>query len=197
MDSTRDHENSHPATAAALEGSTERAAPAGTGRAHSRARREDLPYKVPQLAAFLSLMPGLGQVYVGYYQQAFLHIATVAAIIALLASGDIPGLQPFFGLFLAFFWLFNMIDAARRASAYNRLLDGLAPEELPEHIALPAGGASRAWGVGLIVAGSILFLHTRFDVSLEWLQEWWPLGAVALGVYLLVKGWGPRRPAGT
>ena len=34
--------------------------------------------KSPTLAALLSLMPGLGQVYVGYYQQGFIDIAVAA-----------------------------------------------------------------------------------------------------------------------
>ena len=37
--------------------------------------------KSPGLACFLSLMPGLGQVYVGYYQRGFVHAAVVAALI--------------------------------------------------------------------------------------------------------------------
>ena len=68
--------------------------------------------KSPALAAWLSLMPGLGQIYVGYYKAGFITILVVVSIIMLLArSGDSVG--PFLGSFLAFFWVFNMIDAHR------------------------------------------------------------------------------------
>jgi hypothetical protein len=155
---------------------------------YERRRSRDLPYKLPVLAGFLSLAPGLGQIYVGYYQRGFVYALTVATIITLLASGTVHGLEPFFGIFLAFFWLYNIIDALRRASAYNLMLDGLPADELPERIALPEEGASRMWGVVLIVLGAILFLHTKFDMSLEWLEEWWPLIPIGFGVYLLRRG---------
>jgi hypothetical protein len=158
---------------------------AGATRA---AARGELPYKVPLAAGFLSLMPGLGQIYVGYYAQGFINIAIVAGIITMLAGGMVGGLEPFFGLSLAFFWVFNVIDAIRRAQAYNRMLDGLRADELPEQVALPGSGSPRAWGIVLVVFGGLLFLNTKFDVSLDWLEEWWPLIPVVFGIYLIRKG---------
>ena len=61
-------------------------------------------------------MPGLGQVYVGYYQRGFIHVLVAATIITLLANGAADALIPLLGLFLGFFWLYNMVDAYRRAS---------------------------------------------------------------------------------
>ena len=95
---------------------------------------EDPRRKSQGLAMFLSLMPGLGQVYVGYYQQGFINIVVVASLIALLDSG-VGALDPLGGLFLAFFWLYNIIDAGRRAAAYNQSLIGLDEAELPENLA--------------------------------------------------------------
>ena len=82
-------------------------------------------------------MPGLGQIYVGYYQQGFINMAVVAITITLLSSGA-RGAEPLFGLFLAFFWLYNMIDANRRAHHYNRVIDGLGGENVPGGIPRPA-----------------------------------------------------------
>ena len=53
---------------------------------------DDPRRKSPALAAMLSLVPGLGQVYLGYYQQGFINILVVAAIIAYLASSAMRGL---------------------------------------------------------------------------------------------------------
>ena len=48
-----------------------------------------------------------------------------------------------------------------------------------------------------------MLLYTRFDVSLAWLDEWWPVAPIALGAFLLVKaiqerggegGGGGERP---
>ncbi len=143
--------------------------------------------KSPALATVLSCLPGLGQVYVGYYQQGFTFILVAAATIAILNS--IPGssLEPFFGVFLAFFWLFNMIDANRRALHYNRVAAGLGGEEVPDSFALPGTGGSVAGGVILVVVGLMLFLNVKFGVSMDWLQDWWPLALIAGGVWLIVK----------
>lgn len=143
--------------------------------------------KSPALATVLSSLPGLGQIYVGYYQQGFINIMIAASIIAILSSTGGNGLEPFFGVFLAFFWLFNMIDANRRAMHFNRVAAGLGGEEIPDGFSIPGTGGSLAGGALLIVVGLLLFLNSKFDMSMEWLEEWWPLALVAGGVWLMVK----------
>ncbi|MCK4305137.1 MAG: hypothetical protein KAY24_12945, partial [Candidatus Eisenbacteria sp.] len=54
--------------------------------------------KSPGLAALCSLMPGLGQIYVGYYRSGFLNILIVSGIITVLARGAAAGLEPFLGV---------------------------------------------------------------------------------------------------
>jgi len=155
--------------------------------------------KSPALAACLSCMPGLGQVYVGFYQRGFIHAVVVAGIITLLASGTVPTLAPLFGLFLAFFWLYNIIDAARRASLYNQMLAGNPAIEMPEDFKMPSTGGSIFGGACLIAFGFVLLLHTRFDMSLEWMHDWWPAALMIFGGYLLVKAIQERQvkePAG-
>ncbi|MCP4546328.1 MAG: hypothetical protein GY835_07675 [bacterium] len=142
-------------------------------------------YKSQVLASLLSLMPGLGQVYVGYYQRGFTHAALVAVVIMLLAS-DMGALTPMFGVFLPFFWLYNIIDAGRRAAFYNMALDGGEEVMMPADFAIPTSG-SLGGGLLLIGLGLILFLNTRFDMSLDWVAEYWPLFLVGLGIYLVVK----------
>jgi hypothetical protein len=148
---------------------------------------EDPRIKSPVLAMVLSLMPGLGQVYLGYYQHGFVNILVVASIIAALNHG-VPGyMEPLLGVFLAFFWLYNMVDAGRRASFYNQALAGLGPMEMPGDLKIYEGRGTIAGGITLIAVGSVFFAHTRFGVSLAWLEQWWPLALVLMGVYLLYK----------
>ena len=78
------------------------------------------------LAMILSVMPGLGQVYVGYYDLAFRNILVVCGLLASWRPSR-DRLEPVVGLFLAFFWLHNIVDAGRRASFYNQALAGLRP----------------------------------------------------------------------
>jgi hypothetical protein len=151
--------------------------------------------KLPVLAGFLSLMPGLGLIYVGYYRRGFTNILIVAGVIALVASNDpgIRALKPFLGLFLAFFWLYNILDAIRTAGLYNDAVAGMAPEDLRRELVLTGRGGSIAGGLGLIAFGVLFFLNTMFDVPLTWLKDWWPLAPVIFGAYLLVRGIQDRR----
>jgi hypothetical protein len=144
--------------------------------------------KSPVLAAVMSAMPGLGQIYVGYYQQGFTNALLVGALITALNSNATRGLEPLMGLFLAFFWLYNVVDAARRASLYNQALAGLGPSELPEDVRLPRGQGSVAGGAALIALGLLIFSNTMFGVSLDWVEQWWPMALVGLGAYLVYVG---------
>jgi hypothetical protein len=150
--------------------------------------------KSPVLACILSAMPGLGQVYVGYYRQGFIHATVVAAVISVLniASNNSP-LVPLFGMFLPFFWLYNIVDAGRRATFYNQALAGVDGVDIPPEMALPSPGGSVAGGVILIAFGAVLLSHTVFDYSLEWLEDWWPAIPVIFGIWLVVRGMKDRQ----
>lgn len=148
----------------------------------------DSRYKSPALATVMSLMPGLGQIYVGYYRQGFINIIVVAGIIALLDSlGHHHELEPFFGFFLAFFWMFNIVDAYRKATFYNQSLAGLGQFELPEDEKLLGTRGSVLGGAILIIVGVIALSYTRFGISLDWIGVWWPLAPILMGAYFLYQ----------
>lgn len=151
-----------------------------------------LPYKSPALALWLSSMPGLGQVYVGYYQLGFQYLLVAAGTIAILNMHLPDALSPLFGIFLAFFWVFNMLDAHKRAHHYNRALDGLSGEELPDDFKVPGAKGSMPAGVILVIIGTLAILDMNTDFTLEWLEDWWPLGLVVGGLWLILKA---RRQA--
>jgi len=156
--------------------------------------------KSPAVAAALSLMPGLGQVYVGYYPRGFVNVVTIAGIISIMATsgnGEEPWV-PFLAMFMAFFWLFNIIDAARLASLYNRALAGGHEPALPEGFALPGMGGSILGGSILFAAGFLVLLHTRWGLRLDWVGDWWPVFPMLFGVYLVARAVidrGGRRSA--
>jgi len=168
-----------------------------TTMAPPQPRLRDTRSKSPALAAVLSMMPGLGQVYVGYYQRGFVHAAVVATLVTILASGTLDRLNPLFALFMSFFWLYNIIDAARRASLYNDALAGNPSIELPQDFKMPGLQGSIFGGAALIVGGFILLLHTRFGVSLEWVEQWWPVAPMMFGAYLLARAIQDRRTSRT
>jgi LiaI-LiaF-like transmembrane region len=142
--------------------------------------------KSPFLSSILSIVPGLGQVYVGYYQRGFIHIAVAAGLITLLAT-DLGPLTPLAAVFLGFFWLYNIVDAGRRATLYNEVLAGRTDIEMPQDLQTPALRGSIVGGITTALVGLVLLLHTRFDFSLDWLEEWWPAALIIFGLYLVYK----------
>lgn len=135
-------------------------------------------------ASVLSMMPGLGQVYVGYYQRGFLNAIVVSTLIWIL-SLDIELIAPLVGLFLAFFWLYNIVDAGRRAMLYNEALAGRTGIELPEDFKTPALKGSIPGGLAAIAIGGVVLSHTLFDMPLDWISDWWPVALILFGVYLV------------
>jgi hypothetical protein len=144
--------------------------------------------KSPILAAFLSCMPGLGQVYVGYYQRGFTHALIMAGIIFVLNIRGTEMLQPLLGPFLAFFWLYNVIDAGRRAALYNHAAQGLGEFEMPSDFKMPGLRGSMILGLIVMVASGIFLSNTLFDLPLDWVENWWPVAPLLFGAYLLVRG---------
>jgi hypothetical protein len=147
----------------------------------------DVRRRSPFLAAVLSTMPGLGQVYLGYYQLGFIHVVVFAGILALLAAGDLGPLIPLASVFLGFFWLYNVVDAARRAVLVNEALAGRSNIELPEDYATPGLKGSVLGGAILVLVGMVLLSRTLFGLSLEWLEDWWPVAIVFFGGFLIYK----------
>jgi TM2 domain-containing membrane protein YozV len=166
------------------------AAAAGRGRqAHYRA--PDPRFKSPFLAAFLSIIPGLGQIYVGYYNRGFVNPVVVGGIMSLLIASDGGSRPPFYFplavIFLIFFWLYNVIDAWRRATMYNLALEGFESMRLPDDMSAPSLGGSTFGGAVLVLCGVVILLHTRFGLPLEILEQWWPLVPVLFGGYLIYR----------
>jgi TM2 domain-containing membrane protein YozV len=149
--------------------------------------------KLPLLALVLSGMPGLGQIYVGYYQRGFIHAIVVGTLIALISHGVGP-LEPLAALFLAFFWLYNIVDAGRRAMLYNEALAGRTGIELPEDFKTPGLQGSIPGGLAIAAVGGVLLSNTLFGVSLEWLNDWWPAALILFGIYLVVRSVMSRAP---
>ncbi len=166
---------------------------AAAGTAPRRDFFDDPRRKSPVLALVLSAMPGLGQIYIGFYQQGFTNALIAAALIAVLSAGHLRELEPLLGLFLAFFWLYNMIDAWRRAVFYNNALAGIGPATLPEDFTAGLGKGSAIGGVAMILVGGVLLSNTLFGVSLQWLEHWYPLAFIAIGVWLIYPALTKRK----
>lgn len=148
----------------------------------------------PFIAATLSLMPGLGQVYTGYTRLGFGHAIVAAVVLAFLAEGAHGAMQPLGTVFLTFFWLYGIVDAARRAMLVNQALLGRLHMDLPEALGEPGFRGSLAGGLTLVALGALLLSNTLFGVSLEWLEQWWPVALIGFGAFLAYRALQDRKP---
>lgn len=151
------------------------------------------PYRVEDprrvstpLAMVLSLMPGLGQVYLGRYREGFRNALVAASLIAALNQG-VGALEPLLGLFLAFFWMFNIVDAGRQAYQWNQAPEGTVK-------AVPDRTGALLTGLGLIALGLVTLLHKVLGFSMEWLVRWWPATLVVVGIVLVWQALNQDRP---
>jgi len=168
--------------------------PIATGR---RDFLDDPRRKAPVLALVLSMMPGVGQIYVGFYQQGFTNALVFGSVIALLSSGMLHHAEPLAGIFLAFFWLYNVVDAWRRAVFYNNALAGIGPASLPAEFEITAGRGSLAGGIALVVVGGVVLSNTLFGWSLDWVAKWWPVAFIAAGVWLIYPTFAGKKKTDT
>lgn len=137
-------------------------------------RRQSSPF----VAALLSFVPGLGAAYNGQTSKAIVHFAIFASFfqMATVTEG-----MAFFLWGVIGTWLYAAVDAYRTAQL---LRAGLAPDAEDDAIARRLYGNPFAWGVTLIVLGTIFLLHTVFGVKLP-IRELLPVALVALGAYML------------
>jgi TM2 domain-containing membrane protein YozV len=171
----------------------EPAAPPVSAPVRGRYYYDDPRRKSPVLALVLSMLPGVGQIYVGYYQQGFTNAVVFASIVALLSADLADGADALLGVFLAFFWFYNVIDAWRRAAFYNNALAGIGPAKLPEEFTLGGGRGTLAGGVALVIVGVVALSHTLFGVPLDWLGRWWPAALIGAGAWLAYPAVAKKR----
>jgi hypothetical protein len=137
-------------------------------------RRKSSPF----VATLLSFVPGLGAAYNGQTAKAIVHFAIFASFfqMAVLTQGI-----PLFILGVLGTWLFAAVDACRTAQLVRA---GLSPETEEDVITRRLYGNPFAWGVTLIVIGTIFLLHTLLGVQLP-IRELLPVALVMLGAYML------------
>lgn len=136
--------------------------------------------KAPGLAVFFSLLPGLGHIYLGLHQRG---IAFFAAFFASLWLSDQADLS---GAVVAFTFFYAMIDAYQQATQPTAV-------EAHSRMANSERRANLALGVFLVVTGVLLLYSNFYPLDLSFLVDWWPLGLIILGIFLLAKDLSAKR----
>jgi predicted cobalt transporter CbtA len=134
--------------------------------------------KNPSLAAFLSIFPGMGALYVGNVLKGVTYILIFAGLIVLTSNAS-EGDSVVFGLMIAGFYIFQIMDSYNEASRLNR---SPAPEgtagENREDLSLMSA-------IVVLVIG-ILFQLVNFDLlTFRQVSRLWPLALIAFGVKIV------------
>jgi len=142
------------------------------------------------LAGFFPI--GVGSVYAGQYAKGLAHLVIMVLLILGLAS-DLPWyVITMLAIATGFFYVYQIIDAARTAKAVSEgqpapdpfgLAATFGAGEKLEGTKVPAGAAV------LIGLGVLFLLHTAglFEFGID---RFWPLILIFLGVWLFAKQWG-------
>lgn len=147
----------------------------------------------PALAGILAgFFPfGVGAVYCGQYAKGLAHLVIFTLLIVGSSSGsDVAG--TLFGLGIAFFYIYQIVDAVRTAKALQM---GQAPPD-PFGLAQAFGAGEKidaskvpAGAVILIVIGLMFLLRNTglFNFSFHLV---WPVFLMLLGGWLFARAWG-------
>jgi TM2 domain-containing membrane protein YozV len=137
---------------------------------------------------------GVGQVYNGQYAKGLAHLLVFALLIVGVATlpGDWPG--PLFGLAIAFFYVYQIVDAVRSAKAIQLGLPAPDPFGLGTAFSIGSGtpGGSKldtsripVGALVLIGIGVLFLLNNLFDIY--FVHRLWPLILIAVGALILMR----------
>jgi hypothetical protein len=154
----------------------------------------------PGIAAWLGMIPGVGAMYNGQFVKAFIHVIIFGCLIAATDSVDWAG--PLFGLLIAFFWVYMVIDAHRTAKAMQLgqpAPDILGLDRMFNIQAVQAGNSNTSvnasnvpMGAIVLIGIGVLFLMGNFGVfHLLHLGRLWPVFVIGLGLWIIYRRTAP------
>ena len=132
-------------------------------------------YKSPMFAGFLSMFPGLGNIYNGLYQRGITFFVIVVGIFATAVRHDDETLALLVPA-LGFSWLFNIFDAYRQATLMNSGYTEPAPPAQKQNT---SGGLFL--GVAVFLVGLYGLLREALDIDFAVILDSWYLGFLAFG----------------
>jgi len=137
----------------------------------------------PATAAALGIIPGLGAVFNGEYGKAVIHVLVFGTIISLIDR------QP--GIFVPALvaWIFYMpFDAYQtaKAKAASKAAGASADPSASAGVK-PFARRETIGPILLIAIGTLVLLDQLNLVNMDRILDFWPLGLIALGVWMLVN----------
>ena len=133
--------------------------------------------KNPSLAAFLAIFPGMGAIYNGNFVKGVTYMLIFGVLIA-LTDNAVGSDSAVFGLMIAGFYIFQIVDSYNEAARLNRG-GALSP-------ARPGGGDLSLFSSVVVLAIGVLFQLVNFDVlTFRQVSRLWPLALIAFGIKIV------------
>lgn len=130
------------------------------------------PLKSSSTATWLSIIPGLGFIYLERYLKGIaIFIVWIGLMIILKGSAW----SPLIGIG---FWFFQLIYTNQEAKRLTRISVTVEEEKAEKE------KASLFWGVLVILFGLIFLIH-NFGYDLSWIFKFWPLIVIGVGAQLV------------
>jgi len=171
----------------------------------------------PGLAALLSLIPGVGQMYNEQYAKGLVFVLIFAALIQL--TDHVSGM---FGLLIGGFYIYQIIDAYKTAEArrfglplpdpfgLNDMLGGKSkpayanpPAAFVQTMGDPVAGVApqvvmpveeepekvgAPMGAIILIGLGVIFLLNTFDwFHFDWFSKTWPILLIVIGVWIFIR----------
>jgi len=140
----------------------------------------------PGAAFALGLIPGVGAIYNGEFVKAAVHILIFGTLVSLADATD----AALFGLAAAAFYFYMPFEAYYTAKKRMLGTQGVSLETPIDRLQQQFGTMKdrELWGgIALIVIGGLYLLGNLDFFDLHRIARLWPVGLVALGVWLLKK----------
>jgi LiaI-LiaF-like transmembrane region/B-box zinc finger len=144
----------------------------------------------PALATILAIFfPfGVASVYLGQYAKGLVHLIIFGVLVAGTNQGG--SAETVFGLGIAFFYVYQIIDAHRSAKAL------LAGEPAPDPFGLGSALGTENLsaknipiGAVILIAIGVLFLLQNIGMfHFHWVGKLWPLILIAIGLRIIMRG---------
>ncbi len=153
----------------------------------------------PTLAAILAFIPGVGAIYNGEYMKALMFILIFGGTISLMDSRAARGFEPMFGLFMAAFYFFMIVDSYKsaKAQAGSQAAPATNAWEFPG-MGMGDGKATPVGPLILIVVGAVFLVNSLDIFSFGFhIFRFWPMALIAIGAYLIwqrMEGRPPSKP---
>jgi len=134
--------------------------------------------KNPSLAAFLSIFPGVGAIYNGNFLKGITYILLFAVLIVLTSNAQEPD-AVVFGLLIAGFYIFQIIDSYNEAGKINQnILSEENPSGNKQDLSL--------FSALVVLVIGIVFQMANFDLlTYRQVTRLWPLVLVAFGIKIV------------